>query len=74
MRIRFQPTGCDHIRLETLAGTALRVVTLEELKDTIRNGEDPLFVQLKHVLKQYVASGSSLTVGGIKLFVESQEF
>ena len=75
MRIRVNTaTGCSHIRFETLAGTVLDVLTLAEILRTPLDGERALLTGLRYAVKDYIATGSTVTVNNVKTFLESREF
>ena len=75
MRIRFnRDTGCSHIRIETLTGVPLHILTRDELLDETRVGEPPLVIALKSLVKQFVAEGGTAAPTTLKVLIEAKEF
>ena len=75
MRIRVNTaTGCNHVRIETLVGTVLDVLSIADLLKAPRDGERALLTGLRYAVKDYLATGSAVTVNNIKTFLETREF
>ena len=74
MLIRFVSTTCEHIRVQLRAnGAPLAVVTLAELQDAVQAHDSLLLLRLKFLVRDYIATGSSVTVGGLRSYLEDRD-
>lgn len=74
MRVRLVLMTCQHIQVTTLSGELLEVIDRQTLRDSPRSSETPLVIGMKHLIRNYVASGSSLTPQIVKNLVEAFDF
>ena len=75
MQIRFVPTACAHFRVVRESdGQVIDTPTLVELQEAPREQETLVRLRLKFLIRDFLSTGSALTVSNIRQFMEARDF